>query len=278
MKRTDLLSIRIEAHKSKLLARHGDHNGYMRGRGMEFEELGVYTAGDPVHSINWRATARSGYPLVNHFLSAQQLNIHIVVTMNGSLIFGSPPKLDTAAQLVTALSIAALEQKDRLTVTLFERNPLWSLAPTRPSGADEAIWDAFDAVDLFGRQTDYDAMEQYLLSTTRNASLVFVVGDFLTIPKLDKIANRHSLHLLIVRDRSEEEIKLRGNKELLDPSTGESCNVSITDSAAKQYKEEMRQHDVFLEEYTHSLGIKTGFFHTDSNPILDLAAHLRISE
>jgi len=38
----------------------GAHLSRLRGRGMEFDEVRVYQAGDEVSSIDWKVTARKG--------------------------------------------------------------------------------------------------------------------------------------------------------------------------------------------------------------------------
>ena len=40
----------------------GPHQTKFRGRGVEFEEVRGYQAGDDIRSIDWRVTARSGKP------------------------------------------------------------------------------------------------------------------------------------------------------------------------------------------------------------------------
>ena len=45
----------------------GAHRARARGRGLEFEEVRAYQAGDDIRSIDWRVTARSGRPFTNLF-------------------------------------------------------------------------------------------------------------------------------------------------------------------------------------------------------------------
>lgn len=270
-----LTSIRIRTRRTRLLERHGEHVGHLRGRGMELDELSEYVSGDPLHSINWRATARSGRPIVNRFHPTQQLSVHLVLALSGSLLFGKPTKQSVATQVLTALSSAVLTQRDRLGVTLFDDRPRWQLAPTRRQGADEAIWEAASSIDLHRSAIDYPALQHYLLTTIRHPSVIFVIGDFLTLPALDALASRHALHLIGVRSPEEEMLTLRGSHRLFDPVTGEEQRITITSRVAARYREALRVHDASLGTYCREHRIDRIMLHTDRDPIAALAGHLR---
>ena len=54
--------ININAQSKALALLAGRRRVRQRGRGVDFEEVRLYAAGDDVRTIDWRVTARSGEP------------------------------------------------------------------------------------------------------------------------------------------------------------------------------------------------------------------------
>ena len=47
----------------------GEHGSIHKGRSMDFDDLREYVLGDDVKDLDWKATARSGRPLVKRFVA-----------------------------------------------------------------------------------------------------------------------------------------------------------------------------------------------------------------
>ena len=46
------------------------------GHSMEFEQIKEYVAGDDIRSLNWKATARRGGLMVNHFADERSQQVY----------------------------------------------------------------------------------------------------------------------------------------------------------------------------------------------------------
>src|SRR5690606_12629814 len=63
----------IQLHKNNLIAfsnrlcEYGLKKIRRIGHTMEFEQIKDYVQGDDIRNINWKATAKSGHPMINHF-------------------------------------------------------------------------------------------------------------------------------------------------------------------------------------------------------------------
>lgn len=94
----------------------GELRSHLRGRGLEFEEVRGYQAGDDVRNIDWRVTARAGRPFTKLFREERERPQLLVVDQRQPMFFGSRTcfKSKLAAWLGALLAWAALEQGDRI--------------------------------------------------------------------------------------------------------------------------------------------------------------------
>lgn len=87
-----------------------------RGRGMEFDEVRHYQAGDDVRAIDWRVTARTGSPHTKLFREERERPIVFVVDVSPSLHLGSQLLLKSvqACHIAAALAWQAVQRGDRV--------------------------------------------------------------------------------------------------------------------------------------------------------------------
>ena len=67
----------------------GGYKSAFKGRGIEFEELREYQAGDDVRAIDWKVTARTGKPFIKSFREERDLTIVLAIDLSKSTITGS---------------------------------------------------------------------------------------------------------------------------------------------------------------------------------------------
>jgi uncharacterized protein (DUF58 family) len=94
----------------------GGHRSRVRGRGLEFEEVRAYQAGDDIRNIDWRVTARSGRPFTKLFREERERPLLLLVDQRQSMFFGSRTcfKSVTAAYLGALIAWAGLRSGDRI--------------------------------------------------------------------------------------------------------------------------------------------------------------------
>ena len=79
----------------------GAHRTVQRGRGLEFEEVRPYVAGDDARSIDWRVSARRGRLHTKLFREERERPVWLVVDLQPGMFFAS------RAQLKSALAVRA---------------------------------------------------------------------------------------------------------------------------------------------------------------------------
>jgi len=81
------LQIRSRRAVDEMLA--GEYLSVFKGRGVEFDEVRQYQAGDDVRSIDWNVTARFNHPYVKVFEEERELTVMLLIDVSGSGNFGT---------------------------------------------------------------------------------------------------------------------------------------------------------------------------------------------
>ena len=102
----------------------GLHRSRLRGRGMDFDQVRAYQAGDDARSIDWRVTARTGEVHTQVFHEERERPTFIMVEQSLHLFFASTGcfKSVIAAQVASLFAWASLQHNDRVGGLVFDHN------------------------------------------------------------------------------------------------------------------------------------------------------------
>ena len=111
----------------------GLHRSKLRGRGIDFDQVRIYQAGDDVRTIDWRVTARTQEPHTKLFHEERERPVFLLVEQSRSLFFGSGPQLKSvlAAQAAALFGWAALSHNDRIGGLVFGDGEHHEVRPRR---------------------------------------------------------------------------------------------------------------------------------------------------
>ncbi len=136
----DLIGLQHDAHGFSFLPRHtiqsmlsGRHRSRLRGRGLDFDEVRKYVAGDDIRNIDWRVTARVGETHSKVFTEERERPVLLIVDQSSSMFFGSRVCLKSviAAQAAALGAWRTLEVGDRVGGIVFDDNSLDYVTPKR---------------------------------------------------------------------------------------------------------------------------------------------------
>jgi uncharacterized protein (DUF58 family) len=115
----------------------GRHGSRVHGRGLSFEELRQYVAGDDTRTIDWRVTARTGRPFVRVYAEERDRPTLFLVDQRINMFFGTRRAMKSvAAAEVAALGAwRALAQDDRVGGFVFNDERIDEARPRRGSPA-----------------------------------------------------------------------------------------------------------------------------------------------
>jgi len=175
-------------------AQSGQYLSSFRGRGMEFDEVRPYQAGDDVRTLDWRVMARTGKPHTKLFREERERAVLLWVDSRRSMFFATRGafKSVVAARAAALLGWAAVAQGDRIGGLIFSEQQHEEL---RPQGSKHAVlhliqrmvkqeqlaWQQAKVAPQHNREVASDAAVQSLLRLRRVArpgSLVVLLSDF----------------------------------------------------------------------------------------------------
>ncbi|MBO3276560.1 DUF58 domain-containing protein [Pseudomonas schmalbachii] len=118
------------ARRSPLI---GLHHSRLRGRGVDFDQVRIYQAGDDVRNIDWRVTARTLEPHTKLFHEERERPVFILVEQSQRLFFGSGLlfKSVLAAQAAAFIGWSALAHNDRIGGLVFSDSECHEIKPRR---------------------------------------------------------------------------------------------------------------------------------------------------
>lgn len=245
----------------------GEYKAVFRGRGIEFDELRPYLPGDDVRSIDWKALARTGTPMIRRYREDRDLTVLFVVDVSASQRAGAGPqsKADLAAEICAVLALAAIRNKDRVGLLLFASRPERYV---RPSGGAthvlrvvrEMLW-----ANPQTRGTDIGAALEYLTSVQRRRATVFLVSDFLAEVdqrQLRAAARRHDIIAVRVREPIDEELPNAGIVTVRDSETGQPNEI---DTSSRSVRDAYAAHVV---QQDHDRRLAFGSVGIDEIPVM----------
>ena len=222
---------KIEIKSNKLVDEifSGEYRSGFRGKGMEFENIRLYTPGDDVRSIDWNVTARQNKAFVKQFCEEREMNIFLLIDMSRSNSFGS--KKDIIAEISATLAFSATRNNDRVGVIFFT-GKVEKLIPSK-SGKKHVLSIIENILNFVPEQNDTNIAEvlRYLGRIEKKRSVVFLISDFLDdgYEKEMKVSGgRHDLIRIRVIDRAEEHIPAGAIFTFEDLETGDTFVMDNT--------------------------------------------------
>lgn len=218
----------------------GQYRSAFRGRGVEFEEVRNYYPGDDIRCIDWKVTARSGAPFVKLFREERELTVMLAVDVSRSTLTGSKSQLraNLMAQIGALLTLIALRNNDKVGLVTFT-DKLETYHP--PRKARSAVWRILHEVlspNAEGRNTNLAGFCNFLIQTLKRPAIVFLISDFMCTPcerELAKLAQKHDVTAVLVKDPLDTELPNLGLLSLCNPETGQTVLIDSSDPKVREF-------------------------------------------
>ncbi|MDA0162594.1 DUF58 domain-containing protein [Solirubrobacter ginsenosidimutans] len=234
----DALDLALVRRVSGLMP--GERPAALPGAGSELEQLRAYAYGDDVRHLDPAATARTGEPHVRVHVAERELETWIVLDATPSMEFGTADrsKADVAEGVALVVGRLGGRRGNRLgLVVAGERVRL--LPPHQGRTGQTQLLLALRGERCPDRSATAE-LSDALMTCDRVANrrgLVVVVSDFLGdtawAAPLGRLAARHAVLAVEVRDPREDELPAVGHVSLRDPETGAERLVNTSDARVR---------------------------------------------
>lgn len=254
----DLELFSRQAARSMLL---GETRSRFRGRGMEFEEVRPYQAGDDIRTIDWRVSARTGETYTKLFCEEHERPIHVIVDQRNSLFFGSQVQFKSvlAAEVAAAISWAALAGSDRIGGQIISQYQSRDIRAKRNKQAVlKFIHNLTELNGLLPIDHEQEQTENTLANAikecrrvTRPGTAIFLISDFYDFDQQSaqelSLLGRHSdISLIQVVDSLEENLPLAGNVAISNGS--DRLSVLLDKQVQETYQKSREEKTQYLKQ------------------------------
>jgi uncharacterized protein (DUF58 family) len=258
----------------------GDYRSAFAGIGTELWQVRPYEPGDDVRRIEWNVTARTGRPHVRVELAERVLVTWLILDASASMAFGTGErrKADVAEGVAIAVGWAATRRGNRLGTIAFGGREQFE----RPRQGRRALLDTLQLLRQLppsGEGSLADALE-LADRVARQRALLVVVSDFRGPPDwrqpLLRLAGRHTVLAVEVRDPREQELADVGEVRLVDPETGRQLRVDTGDrNLRERFAAAAADERRNLVSMLASAGVRHVALSTDGDWLRPLAGFIR---
>jgi len=253
MRKMRQLEVRTSRKVNDSLA--GQYHSVFKGRGLDFDEVREYVAGDEMRTIDWNVTARAGRPFVKKFTEERELTILLVVDVSASGNFGSAAqsKRELAAEMACVLAFSAIRNNDKVGLILYS-DVIEEYIP--PKKGRRHVLRVVREILFFqqkGRGTNTVKALDFANQLLHRRAIIFLISDFqfsgdpetalATLRRSMRQTNRrHDLVALHIQDARERSLPDVGLLALEDAETGEVVEIDTANPQVRaRFEEEVTQ-------------------------------------
>jgi uncharacterized protein (DUF58 family) len=157
----------------------GEQRARVMGAGTEIFQLRDYRRGDPLHLIDWKASARRRRPISRDMSEEQHLEMIVAIDAGraSGLAAGEIERLGLYINVAARLAQRAVELGDAVGLLVFAAQPLAALAPARGDAGVARIRKVLAACRVHPGESNPVLAAARIRTLTRRRSLVVLLTD-----------------------------------------------------------------------------------------------------
>ncbi|WP_182865062.1 DUF58 domain-containing protein [Stieleria mannarensis] len=202
---------------------YGTDRSPFLGSGLEFVQSRLYQPGDPIKSIDWRVTARTGKIFVKEYETPKRLPIYLIIDTSASMVISSDrhSKYEIGVQIAGALALASLDRISPVGVLGVGGRALH----VEPSLSKDRVMQWLHQLRHYrdDEPTRIASKLAELGTSLSNRALLVLISDMheqQAVPVIKRLAQRHDCCVLQLRDPAERELRGTGFYRARDAESG----------------------------------------------------------
>ena len=184
------------------------------GNNTEFEYIKEYIKGDDFRTINWKASARRHFPMVNVYQDERSQQIYNIID-KGRIMqnsFRGMTLLDYAINASLVLSFVAIRKDDKAGLVTFAEDFETFIPASKQVGQMQQILDSLYRQQTTFGESDYSSLYVHLNKYINKRSLFIIYTNFDTIIGMERqleylrqLARRHVVLVVFFEDTEMKE-------------------------------------------------------------------------
>lgn len=219
----------------------GINLSHARGRGMDFDEVRRYQAGDDIRLIHWQLSARLGKTYTKVYHEERERALYLIIDQSISMRFATKVAFKSviAANLAAILGWSALSAHQQVGGVIFnDANSSY----VKPKRSRQSLLDMFNLLSsekLTRSQGGLINSLQFILTQIHSGSSVVVLSDFSQIsPEVERylrlIAQKSELTNLLIYDPIEANLPISGSFNFTN-QTQQQLEISANSRSCERY-------------------------------------------
>ncbi|MBI9016645.1 MAG: DUF58 domain-containing protein [Phycisphaerae bacterium] len=251
----DVLSRKI--HHGRL---QGERRSRRRGQSVEFADHRPYVVGDDLRFVDWNIYARLEQLFLKMFLEEQDLTVHIMVDVSGSVgsnISDQAADMDMREKyikkLAAALGYVSMVNNNRVTMSTFANGVVGQLANMRGRNYLPEMAEFLLSATCSGA-SNFDSTCKQAVSGRIGSGIMIVLSDFMFKEGYEQglrrlIGQKYDLYAIQVLTPDELEPKISGDLKLVDIEDSDTAEITVSSALLKYYKRNLSAYCNELKEF-----------------------------
>ncbi len=236
-----LRSLLFQLRRRRILQKRGGQATPATGFTRDFKDYRHYAVGDDYRGIDWRLYARMGRLFVRLFEEVQELHVHVIVDVSGSMSRPHAEKRHLALRLAVALSYLGLVSRHPVSLFSLGAKMERRLPPLTGPGNIRRVTECLSTMS-FGGTTDLAGSFRSFNPGRQRGGIYFVLSDLFgsspeavdaALPRLSLWPGEvHLIHLFHPQERSP---RVSGELALRDAESGAVRRLLFSSREAERY-------------------------------------------
>ena len=235
----------------------GNRMSIAKGRGMDFEEVRRYQAGDDIRLIHWHLSARLGKTFTKIYREERERAVYLLIDQSSSMHFGTRVSFKNvlAAKIAAIFGWAALNHHERIVGIIFDDNHAEFIQAKR---SRKALLDMFNLLNrpqkLKNLSGGLENTLQFISQKAVSGSVIIVISDFINFNQnimnyLQIIKQKNELINLLTYDPLEANLPEKGNFLFTNDGSWQ-LEINTNKKSKQLYKEPFTQRLEQLKIFT----------------------------
>ena len=239
----------------------GLHKSPYHGFSVEFAEHRAYGPGDEIRHLDWKLYGKTDRYYIKQYEEETNLRSYILLDVSKSMTFSSQAvsKLDYGSYLTAALTYLMLNQRDAVSLTIFDEKNRGHVPPRSTQGHLNSVLARLEQIKP-GNDTRIAPTLHELADKIKKRGLVILISDLLDDPEevLSGLKHfRHRKHEVIVfhlTDSREKDLDFPLRTRFRDLETGEEITTEpwqirtaykrVVEKFQSNYRRQMRKRNI----------------------------------